>query len=97
MPFLNENEILYKGLTVLVMEKTLLDVGKPVYDTVLYLLDKRYHCYLSDCYEHPEYLNEILKELYGNSYVVIAEKIKKQLEEFSYKANVGKFIEVISR
>ena len=97
MPFLNENDILYKGLTVLAIEKTLLDIGKPIYDEVIYILDKKYHCYLSDCYEHPQYLNEILKELYGKAYGVVVEKINKQLEEFSYKTNIGRFIEVISR
>ena len=85
------------GLTILAIEKTLLDIGKPIYDKVVSMLDKNYHCYLTDCYEHPEYLSQILKESYGNSQNVIIESIKNELEEFSYKELVERFLKVISR
>jgi len=49
------------------------------------MLDKNYHCYLTDCYEHPEYLSEVLKKLYGNSRNDVIESINKKLEEFSNK------------
>ena len=86
-----------KGITILAIGKTLLGMGEPTYDKVIDMLNKNYHCYLPDCYEHPEYLYEILKELYGNSYKVIIELIDKQLEEFSYKEPIERFLEVINR
>ena len=90
-------DLVDKALVCLVMESTLLKIGKPIYDNVVHELDKKYHCYLTDCYEHPEYLNEILKKLYGNAHDVIIESINSQLEEFSYKEPIKKFVEIINR
>jgi hypothetical protein len=72
----------------LAVEKTLLNIGKQTYDKVIDMLNEKYHSYLTDCYEHPEYLSEILKELYGNSQNVIMQSIKKELEEFSYRESL---------
>jgi len=94
--FVSDNAV-QKGLITLAVEKTLLDIGKPTYDKVTDMLYKDYNCYLPDCYEHPEYLNETLKKLFGNSYHVIVESIYKQLEEFMYKKPVERFLKIISR
>ena len=85
-----------KALVSLAIERVLIDIGKPTYDEVVHNLYQKYRCYLPDCYDHPEYLNLILKELYGNSHYVIAESIKKELEEFSYKMPVENFLKVIA-
>ncbi len=76
---------------------TLFEIGRETYDKVIHDLYKKHHCYLSDCYEHPEYLSEILRELYGNTHDVVVEKIKKQLGEFSYQKPIERFLEVISQ
>ena len=94
---LPKNNDVYKGLTILAIEKTLLDIGKPVYDKVIGILNKNYNCYLTDCYEHPEYLSEILKKLYGDCYNEIIESINKKLEEFSNKEPIERFLQVIRR
>jgi len=91
------NNLVKNALISLVVETTLLRIGKGTYDKVLHDLYKKYHCYLPDCYEHPEYLREILKELYGNSSNVVVEKIKKQLEEFSYHESVANFVKILSQ
>ena len=88
---------IYKGLTILAIEKTLLGIGKPIYDKVIGMLNKNYHCYLTDCYEHPEYLSEILKKLYGNSHNEIIESIKIQLKEFLDKEPIERFLQVMHR
>jgi len=89
------NEQLQRALTSLSIEKALLDVGKSTYDKVLEILNTEYNCYLSECYEHPEYLAEILKKLYGNAGKVIVESITRQLQEFNYHKPIKKFLEVI--
>ena len=91
------NDLLYKALVSLAIETALIEIGKPIYDKVLHDLFEKYHCFLTDCYEHPEYLNEVLKGLYGNSHQVIIKSIKKQLEEFSYKKPIEKFLQAISQ
>ena len=89
--------LVQKGLVCLVIESTLLKIGKPTYDKVVDDLNKKYHCYLTDCYEHPEYLSEILKGLYGNAHDVIIKSIHEQLEEFSYHESIKQFLQVINQ
>lgn len=79
------------------IEKALLDVGKETYGKVILELYKRYQSYLPDCYEHPEYLSEILKELYGKAHHAIIKSINEQLGEFSYHKPIARFLEVINK
>ena len=85
-----------KALVTLAIEKTLLNMGKPVLDEVAHRLLKNYKCYIPDCHEHPEYLKSVLKELYGNSYSTIVESIKKTLDEFITKKSIEHFLMVMS-
>ena len=89
--------LLYRALTSVTVEKHLLKIGKPVHDTAVSMLYKQYHCYLPDCYDHPEYLSDILKQVFGNAHNVIVQDIKKELGEFSNYGKIGRFLEVISR
>ncbi|SRR5713101_6524365 len=86
-----------QALVSVILEKTLCEIGSSTYDKVVDELKKRYHCYLTDCYEHPEYLNVILKDLYGNSYRQIVKSINEQLEEFSSQKPIAKFIELVGQ
>ncbi len=70
-----------QALTILAIEKALLNIGKPVFDKVVNKLQKDFHCYLSDCYYHPEYLDSTLKSLFGNSSSTIVKSIKEELIE----------------
>ena len=83
-----------KALVTVTIEKTLIDIGKPIYDMVIEKLNSKNH-YLPDCYEHPEYLSEALAEIYGKSAYVIVESITKQLEEYDYHRPIKKFLEII--
>lgn len=84
-----------KAILSLAIEQGLLDVGQPVLEAVEHRLYKNYKCYLPDCSEHPEYLNKILKDLYGNSYKTIADSITKRLHEFSYTQKIEEFIQIV--
>ena len=86
-----------KALTAIVIGKTLLEIGEPVYDKVAHRLYEKYHCYIPDCFEKPEYLKEVLKELYGASHKVIVYSIEEQLSEFVYKKKMETFLTVLLR
>jgi hypothetical protein len=45
-----DNDLVKKALVSLVIETTLLEIGKETYDKVVRDLHKKYHCYLPDCY-----------------------------------------------
>lgn len=94
---LKNSEVLNKALAILAVENTLLEIGNPAYEYVVDMLNKEYHCGLTDCYEHPEYLTSVLKKLYGDSAKDIVKSIKKQLNEFSHKKLIARFVEEINQ
>ncbi len=81
-----------KALVAFAIEKALLDMGKPVFDKVAKTLEKDYHCYIPDCYDHPEYLKRVLCDLYGNAYGAILNSIKASLRDFSHQRPIQKFV-----
>ena len=84
-----------KGLVWSILEKTFLDIG--IYCKVVDELKEKYHCNLYDCYDHPEYLSIILKDLCGDSYKHVIRTIGKQLEAFSYHRPITRFLKMISQ
>lgn len=93
---LDKREIM-KALTAISIEKVLLDIGKPILDKVAVELQKRYRCYIPDCYEHPEYLVTVLKSIFGDSYYKIVGSIQTELQEYTYDQGVLELINTIVR
>jgi len=89
-------EQLRKAIVSLAIEKALHGIGKPVYEKTIKQLSKDYNCYLPECYEHPEYLNKVLKKLFGNAHVAVVEAIKKELNEQITKKPIELFVTAIS-
>ena len=87
--------VIQKAMVTVAIEKVLLDIGKPIYDKVLKTLYEKHHSYLPDCYEHPEYLVDVLRQTYGFSYKFIIKNIELELIEFSYKHKIQNFLTVI--
>ena len=83
-------------LVGLAIEKTLSEINKSYLDKFEGAIYERYHCSTSDCYEHPEYLNEILKEIFGNSYMEVIKSVEKYLNEFSYQYPIEQFLQRIN-
>ena len=84
-----------KALVAFAVEKTLIDMGGPVFDKVAKTLKDDYGCYIPDCYDHPEYLKRVLLDLYGNAHTAIIHSIKNSLQEFSHQEPIGRFISVL--
>ena len=92
-----ERKQLMKALAALAIERVLLDAGKPIFEKVSNKLQKEYKCYIPDCYDHPEYLGNVLKSIFGNSYVTIVEQIKGELVEYSGDKDIEILIKTIGR
>ena len=92
-----DSNLVHKALVILAIEKTLLTIGGPTYDKVIHLLEKEYRCGLTSCYEHPEYLTDILQKLYGAAYKEIIKSINEKLTEFSYTESIRKFVQVLNQ
>lgn len=91
------NDSVNKILVSMSIEKSLLGIGKETYDKVVHDLYTIYHSYLPDCYEHPEYLDNVLTQLCDNTGKVVVDSIKKQLEEFSDYGQITNLLKVISK
>lgn len=85
------------ALVSLSIESSLLGHDIKAYEQVVELLDKKYDCDMHDCYDHPEYLNEILKTLPEDSYYDIVSSIKKGLGEFAYIDGISQFLDELKK
>jgi predicted ATP-dependent Lon-type protease len=92
---LDQNQ-LRKAMVSLVVEKVLLGIGQPVYEKVIKQLSKDYNSYLPECYEHPEYLNKVLKKIFGNAHTAIIDTIKIELNEYITEKQIEIFVTKIS-
>ena len=81
-----------KALVALAIEQTLIEFGPPALEKVSNELFEYYHCYIPDCYKKPEYLNRVLKELFGNAHTVIVQSIGKRLEEMASQDSIKNFL-----
>ena len=86
-----------KALISITIEQVLLEMGGSVLDAFTKKLYKNYNCYLPDCYDHPEYLSQILKEMYGNSSKTVVFEIMDSLKGFSDQKPIENFIKIICR
>ena len=84
-----------KALVIFAIEKALLDFNKSTFDLVTKRLEKKHHCHISDCYENPIYLQNVLQELFGNPSKTIIKTIGENLREFSDHQQIGKFLDII--
>ena len=90
------DEQIKKALIAIIIGRVLLEMGKPVLDAFTKKLYKNHNCYIPDCSDHPEYLSQVLKEMYGNSYKTIVSEIMDDLKEFSYQKSIANFIKIIN-
>lgn len=81
-----------KTVVVLAVEHTLLKIGKKTLEKVQEEMHQKYKCDISDCYEHPEYLGKILKELFGDSHHEVVRDVNKYLDEFAYQKPIAEFL-----
>jgi len=91
--FLSHNNANNASLITAAIEKTLTEIGTPALEVVIAGLFNNYKCFLSDCYEHPEYLKQTLHDIYGSSHTAIIKSIISKLEPHAYKKPMYDFIE----
>ena len=86
---------IHRALVTLFIEQALLAMSKPIYDKVVGELERKYHCYLPDCYDHPEYLRYVLYELFGESGRNLVESITRDMDEFKGTKKIGNFVDIL--
>ena len=81
----------------LAIEQSLRDISDTVCENVGDALYKKYNCYFHNCLEHPDYLADVLKQIFGDGHHSIVISINKRLEEFSYQKPIKEFLLVINK
>ena len=87
---------LKKDIVLFVLRQSLLESGSEAFEKVNRSLFEKYHCEMSDCFEKPEYLVDVLKYVYDGSYTTIVESMKLSLDRFSQEGVIREFLEIIS-
>ena len=86
-----------KALVIFVITEALLKISPSTINEVGNRLYAKYNCYFSDCLEHPEYLKDILQEIFGNGSTAILKTIREHLAEFEGQQYISDFLFVISK
>lgn len=84
------------ALISVTIEQALLKINKTTVLEVGQRLYSKYGCYFSDCLEHPEYLKDILEEIFGAGADAVIKTIKENLAEFEDQQPISKFLSIIS-
>lgn len=95
-PSLDSENQMKKTMVMLALKNTLLELGIEEYDKVTDLLQNEYSCTLEDCYENPEYLKNVLKKLFGDSYRDILNSLSENMKSILSQQSVKEFLEALS-
>lgn len=84
-----------KALISFTVTEALLELSPSAASEVGDRLYARHGCYFSDCLEHPEYLREVLYEIFGAASSSITKAIERKLDDFNEQREISDFISVL--
>ncbi|MBM3910077.1 MAG: hypothetical protein FJ356_00310 [Thaumarchaeota archaeon] len=90
-----EEKLLWKTQVSISVENTLREIGKFEFKKILDMLKENYNVSLSDCYDNPEFLKKILKDLFGNSYESIIAILEKNLDGLVLLEPIKEFLTIM--
>jgi len=86
-----------KTMVTLALKNTLLQLGVQELDKVVDILQKDYNCTLEDCYEYPQYLKQVLQDLFGNSYRdYILNSLTENMKDVMSQQSIKEFLQELS-
>jgi len=87
---LNQYELaLFACIEIVLMRR-----GNVNYNLVLAKLNALYDCKITDCYEQPEYLKTVLREVYKEDYDSIIHEIRLELGDLAVE-EINDFIQIL--
>ena len=75
------------------IEVVLMRRGGPEFQMVLAKLRNNFNLDIINCYEKPEYLRKVLKEVYREDYESVLEEIVWELGEYAQKQKIKEFLD----
>lgn len=86
-----------RALVSFTITETLLELSQSASNEVGDRLYAKYNCYFSDCLEHPEYLKDILYEIFGEGSSSIIKTIRDKLKKFEDQQPISNFLFVLTK
>ena len=68
-----------ENIVILAIVDTLLKISKGALDSVQSRLFQEYRCSIQDCCDHPEYMDKVLRDMFGPAYHEVILDINKYL------------------
>ena len=82
-------------LATIAIEHALLQMGTPELEKVKSRLKADYNITIGGCADHPEYLKQILCDLFGYCYQDILDDIKQVFKDIDMKCQMDEFYNVL--
>ena len=96
MPAGDSLDQMKRTMVTLAIKNTFLELGLEEYDKIVLMLQKDYNCSLEDCYDNPEYLKQVLKDLLGDSYNDVLNSLKENIKNISSNKTTLNFLDALS-
>ena len=77
------------------LELVLMRKGDVNYHRVLAKLGSLYDCKITDCYDHPDYLKTVLKDVYGEDYDSVISQVRSYLGELENDPTIIAFFKIM--
>ncbi|OLD32192.1 MAG: hypothetical protein AUI61_03355 [Thaumarchaeota archaeon 13_1_40CM_2_39_13_2] len=84
-----------KMALVFCVEAVLMRRGNTNYHLITAKLNANYNCTIMDCYENPEALRNVLKDVYKEDYNSIINEIKILLDELANVREIANFLRLM--
>ena len=85
----------YKLALISYVELVLMRRGDTNYHLVMARLGSLYDCKIVDCYDHPEYLKTVLKDVYKEDYDSVISQIKSYLGDLEDIPQIINFFKIM--
>ena len=77
------------------IEVVLMRRGGPEFQMVLAKLKNNFNLDIINCYEKPEYLRKVLKEVYREDFKSVVEEIIGELGEYAQEQKIIEFLDIL--
>ena len=85
----------HKVALISCLEIVLMSKSNTKYNSVVAKLNSLYDCSIRECCEKPEYLKNILQEVYKDDYDSIIREIKMQLDDLVKEKDMSDFFKIM--
>ena len=85
----------HKIALVASLEIVLMSIGNTKYHLTVAKLRSLYDIDIRECYDHPEYLKTVLKEVYKEDYDYIIGEVKARLDELINEKDLAQFFKIM--